>query len=52
MARVRDSYEDVRYLVEMNGAPAISVGIQKQSGANTVAVSRTVRDALAAGKTK
>jgi len=43
VATVRDSYEDVRYLVEMNGAPAISVGIQKQSGANTVAVARAVR---------
>jgi HAE1 family hydrophobic/amphiphilic exporter-1 len=43
VATVRDSYEDVRYLVEMNGAPAISVGIQKQSGANTVAVAEAVR---------
>jgi HAE1 family hydrophobic/amphiphilic exporter-1 len=43
VAEVRDSYEDVRYLVEMNGVPAITVGIQKQSGANTVAVARAVR---------
>ena len=43
VAEVRDSYEDARYLVEMNGAPAISVGIQKQSGANTVAVAEAVR---------
>jgi HAE1 family hydrophobic/amphiphilic exporter-1 len=43
VATVVDGYEDVRYLVEMNGAPAISVGIQKQSGANTVAVAREVR---------
>ena len=43
VATVRDAYEDVRYLVEMNGAPAISVGIQKQSGANTVAVAEAVR---------
>ena len=43
VATVRDGYEDVRYLVEMNGAPAISVGIQKQSGANTVAVAEAVR---------
>ena len=46
VARVRDSYEDVRYLVEMNGAPAISVGIQKQSGANTVAVAEAVREEM------
>jgi HAE1 family hydrophobic/amphiphilic exporter-1 len=43
VAEVRNAYEDVRYLVEMNGVPAISLGIQKQSGANTVAVSRAVR---------
>ncbi len=43
VAEVKDSYEDVRYLVEMNGVPAISLGIQKQSGANTVAVAREVR---------
>jgi HAE1 family hydrophobic/amphiphilic exporter-1 len=43
VAEVLDSYEDARYLVEMNGVPAISVGIQKQSGANTVAVAAAVR---------
>jgi len=43
VAQVHDSYEDVRYLVEMNGVPAISLGIQKQSGANTVAVAKAVR---------
>jgi len=43
VATVLDGYEDARYLVEMNGAPAVSVGIQKQSGANTVAVARAVR---------
>jgi HAE1 family hydrophobic/amphiphilic exporter-1 len=43
VAEVRDSYEDVRYLVETNGVPAITVGIQKQSGANTVAVAQAVR---------
>ncbi len=43
LGRVRDGYEDVRYLVEMNGVPAISLGIQKQSGGNTVAVARAVR---------
>ncbi len=43
VARVEDGYEDARYLVEMNGMPAVSVGIQKQSGANTVKVAQLVR---------
>jgi HAE1 family hydrophobic/amphiphilic exporter-1 len=47
IAEVRDSYEDVRYLVEMNGVPAINLGIQKQSGANTVAVAAGVRREMA-----
>lgn len=44
VAQVRDDYEDVRYLVEANGVPAISLGIQKQSGSNTVAVAEAVRE--------
>ncbi len=47
VAEVRDTYEDVRYLVEMNGVPAINLGIQKQSGANTVAVASGVRREMA-----
>ncbi len=43
VGRVEDAYEDVRYLVEMNGVPAISLGIQKQSGGNTVEVAEAVR---------
>jgi hydrophobic/amphiphilic exporter-1 (mainly G- bacteria), HAE1 family len=43
VAEVRDAYQDVRYMVEMNGVPAISLGIQKQSGGNTVAVAAAVR---------
>ena len=42
VGQVRDTYEDVQYLVEMNGVPAISLGIQKQSGGNTVEVARAV----------
>ena len=38
VADVVDGYEDVRYLKEVNGVPAVTVSIQKQSGANTVAV--------------
>jgi HAE1 family hydrophobic/amphiphilic exporter-1 len=43
LGEVRDAYEDVGYLVEMNGVPAINLGIQKQSGGNTVEVARAVR---------
>jgi hydrophobic/amphiphilic exporter-1 (mainly G- bacteria), HAE1 family len=43
VATVHDSHEDVGYLVEMNGVPAITVSVQKQSGANTVAVADAVR---------
>jgi HAE1 family hydrophobic/amphiphilic exporter-1 len=43
VGQVRDGYEDPQYLVEMNGVPAISLGIQKQSGGNTVEVARQVR---------
>jgi len=43
VATVRDTYQDPGYLVEMNGAPVVSLGIQKQSGANTVAVAEAVR---------
>jgi HAE1 family hydrophobic/amphiphilic exporter-1 len=42
VAEVEDSYEDVGYLVEMNGVPSITVGVQKQSGANTVAVAEEI----------
>jgi HAE1 family hydrophobic/amphiphilic exporter-1 len=42
LAEVVDGYEDVRYLKEINGAPAVSVSIQKQSGANTVAVADAI----------
>ncbi|HSL81172.1 MAG TPA: efflux RND transporter permease subunit, partial [Thermoanaerobaculia bacterium] len=44
VAEVVDGYADVSYLVEMNGVPAITLGIQKQSGANTVEVARRVRE--------
>jgi HAE1 family hydrophobic/amphiphilic exporter-1 len=43
VAQVEDGHEDVGYLVEMNGVPAITLGIQKQSGANTVEVARAIR---------
>ena len=43
VAQVRDDYEDVQYLVEVNGVPSVSLGIQKQSGSNTVAVAEQIR---------
>lgn len=44
VARVRDGYEDVQFLAEVNGVPSVSLGIQKQSGANTVAVAEEIRE--------
>ncbi|HWM89451.1 MAG TPA: efflux RND transporter permease subunit, partial [Thermoanaerobaculia bacterium] len=38
VALVRDGYEDLRNMTEINGVPSVGLGIQKQSGANTVAV--------------
>jgi HAE1 family hydrophobic/amphiphilic exporter-1 len=43
VADVVDGWEDVRYLAEVNGLPSITVGVQKQSGANTVDVARRLR---------
>ncbi|HUP65087.1 MAG TPA: efflux RND transporter permease subunit [Thermoanaerobaculia bacterium] len=47
VANVRDAHEDVRYLVEVNGVPSVSLGIQKQSGSNTVEVARGIRREVA-----
>jgi len=44
VAAVSDSYEDVQYLAEINGVPSVTLGIQKQSGANTVEVARRIRE--------
>ncbi len=43
IATVEDSNEDVRYMVSVNGVPAVRMFIYKQSGANTVEVAQTVR---------
>jgi HAE1 family hydrophobic/amphiphilic exporter-1 len=44
VAGVRDGHRDVWYLGEINGVPSVSLGIQKQSGANTVAVAKAILD--------
>lgn len=43
VAAVRDGYGDVDFLAEVNGVPSVTLGIQKQSGANTVAVADGIR---------
>jgi len=43
VAFVRDGYADLRNMTEINGVPSVGLGIQKQSGANTVAVADAIR---------
>ncbi|MCR4440350.1 MAG: efflux RND transporter permease subunit [bacterium] len=43
VARVDDSWQEVRQLVRINGKPGLRVAINKQSGSNTVAVAKEVR---------
>jgi HAE1 family hydrophobic/amphiphilic exporter-1 len=43
VADVVDGYEDVNNLAEVNGTPIVRLDIQKQSGANTVAVAARIR---------
>jgi len=43
VARIRDGVEEQRSLALVNGVPAVAIDIQKQSGANTVAVVDTVK---------
>lgn len=42
IATVEDSHEEIRYLVSVNGTPAVRLFVYKQSGANTVTVSDAV----------
>jgi hydrophobe/amphiphile efflux-1 (HAE1) family protein len=48
VAQVTDGYEEMRTRVRLNGEPAVTFDILKQSGANTVAVSDAVHEKLAA----
>jgi len=43
VGRVEDGMEEQRSIVRFNGVPAVALGIQKQSGTNTVAVVNAVR---------
>ena len=46
VAEVRDGYEDVGRLVHIDGKPVVRFGINKQSGANTVAVAEKVKEEM------
>jgi hydrophobic/amphiphilic exporter-1 (mainly G- bacteria), HAE1 family len=43
VAEVKDGYEDVGRIVQIDGLPMIRLGIRKQSGANTVEVAEKAR---------
>lgn len=47
VAEVRDGIEEQRSLAFVNGVPAVALDIQKQSGANTVAVVEAVKKEIA-----
>jgi HAE1 family hydrophobic/amphiphilic exporter-1 len=47
VAQVVDGYQDVANLAEVNGRPVVRLRVQKQSGANTVAVVDRVREEVA-----
>jgi HAE1 family hydrophobic/amphiphilic exporter-1 len=44
VAEVLDGYADVWNMEELNGVPVVRIGIQKQSGSNTVAVADAIRE--------
>jgi len=44
VAVVVDGYADVWNMEELNGVPVVRIGIQKQSGSNTVAVADAIRE--------
>ncbi|HEU5360979.1 MAG TPA: efflux RND transporter permease subunit, partial [Candidatus Deferrimicrobiaceae bacterium] len=46
VAKVRDGIEEQRSLALVNGVPAVALDIQKQSGANTVAVVEAVKQEI------
>ncbi|HUV29638.1 MAG TPA: efflux RND transporter permease subunit [Acidobacteriota bacterium] len=46
VAEVVDGYEDINRVVQIDGKPMIRLGVQKQSGANTVAVAAEARKVM------
>ncbi|MBN1553068.1 efflux RND transporter permease subunit [bacterium] len=46
IARIDDSFEDMRSISRFNGIPTIGLGIRKQSGANNVEVAESIRKRL------
>ncbi|MFW5980695.1 MAG: efflux RND transporter permease subunit [Halanaerobiaceae bacterium] len=46
IAEVRDTFKEVRSKASLNGEPSIGLIIQKQTDANTVAVSRSVKEEI------
>jgi len=46
IAEVVDTFEEQAHVVTADGAPAVMIAVRKQSDANTVQVSRVVREAL------
>jgi len=46
IARVEDGYEDLRTRIRVNGEPAVSFDVLKQSGTNTIAVNDAVQEKL------
>jgi CzcA family heavy metal efflux pump len=46
VARVKDDFEEQTNLIRVNGQPAVSLGVQKTSGTNTIQVVDDVRKVL------
>jgi len=46
VAEVEDGYEDINRVVRIDGKPMVRLGIRKQTGANTVAVAKQVREVV------
>ena len=44
VAHVVDGYEDLQRVAELSEIPIVSLGLQKQSGANTVSVAERIRE--------
>ncbi|MBI2818662.1 MAG: efflux RND transporter permease subunit [Acidobacteria bacterium] len=47
VATIEDGAEEVEQIVRINGQPGVRMNIQKQSGSNTVAVARGIREEVA-----